>query len=160
MSDAELAAEIETQVTSTWGDLITPDDPYLELLVAEQDPHRVWWRDLEADVGSGGGVYVATLEEWAAISVGTFAPTAITETWAGEEGPVRVSFEMDGTTHVLEPDYLEDWIDPRILGPINQLIEPTGRQFRMLAPFDQSALVMAMTDAEIVAFEAAGWCFL
>jgi hypothetical protein len=30
----------------------------------------------------------------------------------------------------------------------------------MLAPFDQSALVMAMTDAEIVAFEAAGWCFL
>jgi hypothetical protein len=159
LTDAELAAAIEAEVTTTWGDTITPDDPYLELLVAEQDADRVWWRDLEADVWAGGGVYAATLEEWAAISVGAFAPTGVTESWAGEEGPVRVSFELDGATHVLEPEYLEDWIDPGILEPINRLIEPTGRRFRMLSPFDQSAVVMALTEAETAGFEAAGWCF-
>lgn len=158
LTDAELSAAIEARLM-TWGYDITPDDPYLELVVADQDHDRVWWRDLEADVMSGEGVYAATLEEWAAISVGAFVPTGITETWAGEEGPVRVSFELDGASHVLEPEYLEDWIDPRILEPINRLIEPMGRRFRMLAPFDQSAFVMALTEAEAAGLEASGWCF-
>ena len=129
-------------------------------MVAEQDPDRVWWRDLEADVWSEGGLYASTLDEWAAISVGAFRPTGISETWASEEGPIRISFEMGGSTHILEPEYLEDWIDPRILEPINQLVAPTGRRFRMVSPFDQTAFVMALTDTEAAALEAAGWCFV
>jgi hypothetical protein len=158
LTDEQLAADLEAAIVAMWGD-VPPDDGSLELLVAEQDPTRVWWRDLEADVGAGGGVYAATLAEWAAISAGAFTPTEITETWASEEGPVSVSFESGGSTHVLEPEYLEDWIDPRILEPINQLIAPSGRQFRMVKAFDQSAFVMALTEEERSVLEAGGWCF-
>ncbi|MET0771909.1 MAG: hypothetical protein ABWZ82_02395 [Candidatus Limnocylindrales bacterium] len=160
LTDAELAEVIETAIATTWGGAIPPDDPFLELIVAEQDPDRVWWRDLEADVWSGGELYLATLEEWAAISVDAFTPSGISETWASEQGPIRIAFEMGGSTHILEPEYLDDWIDPRILEPINELIAPTGRRFRMLSPFDQTAFVMALTDTEVAELERAGWCFV
>ncbi len=158
LSDAALGAEIETAIADAWGDQV-PDEPLLELLVAEQDVTRVWWRDLEADVGPGNGVYKSTLEEWAAISAGAFAPTAIEETWQSDAGPVKVAFEMGGTAHVLEPEYLEDWIDPRIATPINGLVAPSGRQLAFFKAFDQTAFVMALTKDERDALLDRGWCF-
>ena len=52
---ADLADEIERSIAEMWGP-IDQDDPLFELFVAEQDPSRVWWRDLEADVGAGSEV--------------------------------------------------------------------------------------------------------
>jgi hypothetical protein len=158
LSDAALGAEIEAAITAHWGVQIS-DEPLLELFVAEQDTTRVWWRDLEADVGGGNRVYTSTLEEWAAISVGAFAPSAIAETWQSDAGPVEVTFETGGAGHVLEPEYLEDWIDPRIATPINDLIAPSGRQFAFFKAFDQTAFVMALTEDERDALEDRGWCF-
>jgi hypothetical protein len=158
LSDAALGAEIEAAITEAWGDQ-TPDEPLLELFVAEQDSARVWWRDLEADVGPDNGVYTSTLEEWAAISAGTFTPSAIEETWQSDAGPVKVAFDLGGTAHVLEPEYLEDWIDPRIATPINELIAPSGRQLAFFKAFDQTAFVMALTKDERDALEDRGWCF-
>jgi hypothetical protein len=158
LSDEDLAADVEAGIGRDWGGLLA-GDPLEELFVAEQDRGRAWWRDLEADVAADGGVYEATLGEWAAISAGAFAPTAVIEAWASETGPVTISFQMDGLTHVLQPDYLEDWIDPRILGPIDDLIAPSGRRFLMVAPFDQTAFVLALTGEEQTALEARGWCF-
>ena len=131
----------------------------MELFVVEQDHTRAWWRDLESDVADGNHVYEATLAEWAAISSGAFAPTAIRETWASETGPVSVSFDISGATHTLRPEYLEDWIDPGIATPINELMAPSGRQFMFLQAFDQTAFLMALTPVERAALEARGWCF-
>jgi hypothetical protein len=83
----------------------------------------------------------------------------VVEAWASETGPVTISFQMDGATHLLTPEYLEDWIDPRILEPIDALIAPSGRRFLMVAPFDQSAFVLALAGEEQAALEARGWCF-
>lgn len=159
VTDADLARELEASLLETWGEVLATDDPYLELLVADQDAARVWWNDLEADVIAGNDVYLRTLMGWAAISVGAFSPEAVVETWAGEEGPVEVTFEADGDTHVLTPAYIEDWIDPGILVPINELIAESGRRFELYKAFDQTALVLALTDGERSALEARGWCF-
>ncbi len=159
LSDDELGAEIETTIRQEWGIDVDPSDPFLELLVAGQDEQRIWWRDLEADVGPGGDVYVSTIREWAAISVGAFAPESIEEDWASAEGPITVTVTAHGKLLVLEPEYLEDWIDPRIATPINELIAPSGRQFTFFQAFDQTAFVVALTDSERVALEDRGWCF-
>jgi hypothetical protein len=119
----------------------------------------VWWSDLEADVGAENHVYASTLEEWAAISKGAFAPQQIQETWDSGSGPVTIRFALDGETVELTPEYLEDWIDPRILTPINEQIADAERQFELFQAFDQSAFLMALTAKERAALEARGWCF-
>ena len=159
VTDAELAAEVEAGVLEVWGEPVANDDPFLDLLVADQDASRVWWYDLEADVSDGNDVYIDTLEGWADISVGAFAPEDIVETWGGDEGPVEVTFKQDGATHALMPAYLEDWIDPGMVVPINDLIAASGRRFELYKAFDQTAFVMALADAERQALEARGWCF-
>ncbi|MEX1171111.1 MAG: hypothetical protein WEG56_00730 [Chloroflexota bacterium] len=157
-TDADLAAEIERSMAETWGE-IDHNDPLFELFVAEHDRTRVWWRDLEADVSDGSEVYRSVLEEWAAISVGVFAPTAIEERWASLDGPVTVTFEHGGTAQLLEPDHIEDWIDPRIATTINELIASSGRRFDFVKAFDQTAFVMALTDDERASLASRGWCF-
>lgn len=159
LSDAELAAELGAALQDEWGDSLTSSDPLFELFLAELDRSRVWWRDLEADVFEGNRVYHAVLEELAAISLGAFAPASVAESWASEGGPVTVSFELDGQRHVLEPDYIEDWIDPTILDEINRLIDASGRRLEIVKAFDQTAYVVALTAAERAALEARGWCF-
>ena len=57
------------------------------------------------------------------------------------------------------PEYLEDWIDPRIITPINESIAASGRQFTLVQPFDQTAFVLALDDQERAALEGRGWCF-
>jgi hypothetical protein len=157
LSDADLGAEIEAQVAQQWGG-VPPDDFIMELLVAEHDVERVWWRDLEADVVEENQVYAATLAEWADISVGAFTPSSIVEDWQSETDP-SVTFALGGSDRVLEPEYLEDWIDPRIATPINEMIAPSGRQFAFFKAFDQTAFLMAVTAEERDAFESRGWCF-
>jgi hypothetical protein len=158
-TDEQLAGEFEREIADEWGSE-PPDDPiYAELLVAERDVDRAWWGDLEADVIQENEVYVATVDEWAAISVGAFTPTSITETWRTPEGPVDISFELAGNSHTVTAEYLDDWIDPRIATAINALIAASRRQFLFFQSFDQSAFVMVLTDDERTAFETRGWCF-
>lgn len=159
LSDAAIGTEVERAIAETWGNEIDPEEPMLDLLVAEQDTTRVWWRDLEADVAEGNNVYRSTLEEWAAISAGAFAPRSIEERWESDTGPVKVTFQIGGATHVLEPEYLEDWIDPRIATEINELIAASGLQFVFFKAFDQTAFVVSLTSAERDALEERGWCF-
>jgi hypothetical protein len=159
MTDAALAAAVETAMADVWG---APEDvpaSLVELVVAEQDPTRVWWRDLEADVAAENEVYAQTIAEWSEISAGAFEPTDIVETWQGPAGPVTVAFTHDGTQRTLSPEYLEDWIDPRILTQINEAIADSGRRFEMVKAFDQTAFVIALTEAEREGLEARGWCF-
>ena len=159
LSNEDISQRVEARLDELHGGALLADDPLLELVVASLDESRVWWGDLEADVGHGSEAYVMTLEQWAAISKGAFAPRDIRETWESEEGPVTVAFALDGENVELRPEYLEDWIDPRILTPINERMAESGRRFELFQAFDQSAFVMALTDRERDALEARGWCF-
>jgi hypothetical protein len=159
-TDAEVAAEVEDSIKARWGDQIGPDEPLLDLFVAEQDRARVWWQDLEADVSDGNEVYAQTLADWGGISVGSFDPEAIVERWESDSGPVTVTFELDGIEHILNPAYIEDWIDLQVLGEVNGLIASSGRRFESYRAFDQSAFVISLTPDERAALEHdRGWCF-
>ena len=158
-SNEDVISDVDARLEETFGGTLTADDPYLDLIVASMDVSRVWWGDLEADVGAENQVYAATLEEWAAISEGAFDPQAIEERWASGSGPVTISYAVDGQAVELAPDYLEDWIDPRILTSVNEQIADSGRQFELFQAFDQSAFVMALTGSERTALVARGWCF-
>ena len=85
---------------------------------------------------------------------GAFTPDAIEETWDGDGGPVTVAFAQGGAAQTLHPAYLEDWIDPRILAPINGLIAEPGDGSSSYRAFDQTAFVMALTETERAALEA------
>ena len=146
VSNEDVSQRVEARLDELYGGDALADDPLLELVVASLDQSRVWWGDLEADVGDVNQVYAQTLEEWAAISKGSFEPEDVRETWASESGPVTVSFTLDGEEVELKPEYLEDWIDPRIITPINERIADSGRQFELFQAFDQSAFLMALTD--------------
>ena len=159
LSDQELGEELEAALIEEWGEQIPEDEPLFELFVAALDRSRVWWGDLEADVGDGSDVYASVLEEWAAVSGGSFQPDQIEETWESEAGPVTVSFTLDGEQVELAPEYLEDWIDPRIITPINESIAASGRQFTLVQAFDQTAFLLALDEGERAALEARGWCF-
>jgi hypothetical protein len=159
LSNEDISQRVEARLDELYGGELLADDPLLELIVASLDESRVWWGDLEADVGDGNDVYVSTLEQWAAISKGAFEPEDVRETWDAEDGPVTVTFTLDGENVELKPEYLEDWIDPRILAPINDQIADSGRRFELFQAFDQSAFVMALSDRERDALEARGWCF-
>jgi hypothetical protein len=159
LSDEELAEELEASLKEEWGEQIPENDPFFELFVAAQDRTRAWWGDLEADVADGNDVYASALEDWAAVSVGAFEPEQVEETWESQAGPVKNSFTLDGEGVELTPEYLEDWIDPRIITPINERIADSGRQFTLVKAFDQTAFLMALDEGERAALEARGWCF-
>jgi hypothetical protein len=160
VSVAELATRIDDTIADQWGADLPPDDPLRDLVVAAEDHDRVWWGDLEADVSRDNDVYASLIQALAMISLGAFQPTSdITETWAGDEGPVAIDYTLaDGPQH-LAPAYLEDWIDPMIIGPINDSIAGSGRRFDLYRAFDQGALIIALTPAERTALESRGWCF-
>jgi hypothetical protein len=159
-TDEKLGAAIDEHSMVQFGTKAEPDNPVSELVVAAADDKRVWWSDLEADVDPSNKVYESSLQSWAAISGGAFAPTAIEETWGSSTGPVTLSFTYDGKRETVHPAYLEDWIDPTVLTRINALIAPSGRQFELYRAFDQTLFLTALTGAEKRALERdRGWCF-
>jgi hypothetical protein len=157
---AEIARDVAKQLEADFGVAPSPTDPFSDLLVAAADGSRVWWGDLEADVGDQNRVYEQFIEEWGAISVGAFDPVRVEETWEGAQGPVVVSLMVDGEPLELHPAFLDDWIDPRILPPINDAIALADRQFELYRAFDQTLYLVALTPEEKRALENdRGWCF-
>ena len=159
LTDAELARDVDASIEERWSGSLQPDDPLRDLAIAEQDHARVLWIDLEADVAEANDVYVGLIGDLAAISVGDFSPVDVVESWDSDTGPIRVEFSTESGPQVLEPAYLEDWIDPMILMPLNGMIVDTGRRFELYRAFDQTALIVAVTDPDRVALERLGWCF-
>ena len=58
-----------------------------------------------------------------------------------------VRFTLDDEDVELTPEYLEDWIDPRIISSINERIAASGRQFTLVKAFDQTAFLLALDQA-------------
>ncbi len=146
--DDEIAAVVDDLYAAAFGAPLPRDGEAAELGVAAHDATRVWWQDIEADVDQENAVYEATLREWSAISVGAFRPESITERWATERGPITVDVTLDGRMHTLRPAYQDDWIDLGIVPQLNQVIRASGRQFEVVAAFDQTAVILALTPGE------------
>ncbi|MEW9701975.1 stalk domain-containing protein [Paenibacillus sp. SI8] len=122
-------------------------DAFADLYVLQQDTDRVWMEDTEADVGQGNDSYVQALKNWSAISRGTFKPTDIVEKWESEEGPITVTFTLNGQKKSVHPLYMNDFLDTEILKEINILIRDSGYQFAEVV-IDQEVFVTVLTAEE------------
>ncbi len=160
ISDEVLSETLEALYREEWNKGYGSDDTRADLLVLKFDESRVWWQDTEADVCDVNRVYVETFEQWGAISEGVFVPKDINETWASEEGPIEVSFALNGQLVKVYPQYANDYIDMEVLGQINELIRDTGRRFEVYEFFDQTAFVIVLTREEKKKLEMErGWRF-
>lgn len=150
LSDEELAEKLEEEISAEWGsDIIcTPKDILGDLNLLQLDTKRVWWADLEADVCRENSIYEETLCQWATISRQCFSPTAITETWQGEEGPVIVRFTMNGLQYEVHPRYCSDFIDLAIVEDLNSIIAESGYRFEVYDHDDQMAFVVVLNADE------------
>lgn len=160
-SDKELANMLVKEHIEKWGKPYDPTDQYSDLTLLSLDTSRIWWKDTEADVCSGNSVYKRTLQEWSLISRGAFLPENITEYWETEEGPIQVNFDHENSSYVLQPEFLDDYIDLRLLSQINRLIMANGKNFEMFRPFDQTGFVVVLTgDEKKLLQRERGWQFV
>ena len=158
--DARMAADLAADHVAEWGEPLDQDSDLVELDLVRQDAARVWWEDTEADVARGNDAYVELIEGLAPISRGGLAPTAVTEAWEGDEGPVLVRIELPRGAVEIEPRYLDDYLDiDTVLARLNDALPADGPRFALYAPFDQTAFVTCVTDAERRRLEERGWSF-
>jgi hypothetical protein len=153
LGDEELADRLQAEHREQWGEDLgpIPDHPPLaEILVMSKDPERSWWEDTEADVLPGNRVYERVLEQWAAISLGSFPPDRIAERWSSPSGPVTVEVLAGAERLELRPRVREDWLDMGIVEPLNQMLERLGapRRFATLDPGDQTAFLTCLSEEE------------
>jgi len=141
------AADVIRRYTEESGKPPNPAKPLDDAELLSLSENDVWADDQEADVCSENKVYEEVLAQWAAISRGAFAPSAITEKWDSEKGPVTVSFQLNGQLVSVLPRYNDDWIDMEILLQINRLIGTSGYQFEC-TDLGNRALVLCLTPAE------------
>lgn len=148
-SDEELAAYLAAEHEDLWGEPLDRPPPELDWQVAAYDESRVWWEDTEAGVLAGNDAYPKVIRAWAAISRGALQPRYVVEEWASEQGPVRVELSLRrGGRHVLRPRVIDDYYDLGILTQINEFLDPNGPRFVIVERFDQTAVVLAVTEAE------------
>lgn len=160
LSDEELATKIEDVYAAEWGGEFDATSPHADYFILKADADRVWWQDTEADVCGENKVYEQVLPEWGRISGGSFTPSDITEVWEDEEGPVTVEFAQDRRRHLVEPEYVEDYIDMGIITEINELIGPSERRFELADTGDQTAFLICLSsDEKTRLIRERGWKF-
>jgi hypothetical protein len=157
---AALAPRLARRHRREWGEPLRLRTIYDELVLTGYDRRRVWFEDTERDVLPGNDAYVAFLRDLRRISGGAFAPRGAAEEWAGEEGPVRLTFALDGRRRTVRAAPAGDFLDLCVLPQINRLIARRGRRFELFVPFDQTAYVVALTGSERARLEREhGWRF-
>ena len=122
--------------------------PDADLHLVATDPLRAWKMPLDLEAKAGQLVYTPLLQEWSRISVGSFRPEDISEFWETDEGPILLEFTHDRRRHMIEARYLEGDFDLHILGPINELIEESGRRFEMIEGADRSLILLLCITPE------------
>lgn len=125
------------------------ESPEFDLFFLSLDNQRTLYDSM--DFGSalvpGGKAYVATVEALARISRGVFAPSNVSERWETTDGPIVISFQLEGKEHSLKVDTWDGMFDFRILLQINLLLKNTPHRFEM-APLDDILFITVLTAEE------------
>ncbi|MCX6377570.1 MAG: hypothetical protein NTU88_16300, partial [Armatimonadetes bacterium] len=149
LPDEELVSRLEQMYQENYEGPLDDSEGLLDVDLLTFDKTRVWYQDIECDVDMGQDVYVWALERLAAISRGAFQPKNIKESWESEEGPIEVSFTLNGEKQVVHPGFNYDYLDSGILDDINRMIKDSGYFFFIYPPFAQSAFITVLTMKEL-----------
>ena len=157
--DGQVAAELDERRRIVTGSPWDPDDPWSELELAAEDTARVWWRDTEADVAPGSQAYVTAIGQWAAISRGALVPEHVEEQWDQQAGQVAIRVLLDGVTHELVAQILDDYLDTTVVDQLNELLANRGVAFEQVVTSDQTAYLIVVSPEEKQALSDHGWPF-
>ncbi len=172
-----LGFSISEEMEETWSDYIEENEmtayveayPYTALLMdlswyddGEQEGAGVFWFDFEGwDISTD---YIRVLEGMQGLAPGSILDGVenIREDiekvdWEKGEGTIIVSLEWEGQEHSWEMDMENDWIDAKVLGIYNSLLEKEGISERFYYTGDdgQGALVFYCTRDWASEFERA-----
>jgi hypothetical protein len=130
-------------------------------LVAALGADRVWISDAEA-VWEQARFYAGALPSLAAISRGSFAPVAVSESWhrSDPEPPViELAYELDGRDHRFWILRRGDFATTELLLGVNRSLAPDAPRFEIAAPVDQDWHVVCVGAGERRALLADGFAF-
>lgn len=105
------------------------NDDYINLKIAQLDPKRVWWHDLEADVLNGNMVYVRAVKEFAELSGGFLQADQIKEEWESDNGPVHISFQDGKTLRAFQLKSNDDWYDEEFFDSMEKFMTANGSPY-------------------------------
>ena len=102
LTAAELAAQIQADYLAESGRPLAEARAHTDLLLAKQDPSRVWCQ--RSSDSRTANSYAEVLRSWAEISRGAFDPVFIEERQASPRGPITVKFVHGGHDVALHPN--------------------------------------------------------
>lgn len=159
MPDARVADLLLRHHESEWGRPFDPEEDHEAVRVAESDVDRMARIDTEC-VSPGADAYVDVVLAMARISRGRFQPADVREAWEGEDGPVRVSFTLDGRRREIALEVTGDYLDEHVVDGVNAMLAGAGWRFERLVTGDQTMLLVALSASERRALEREhGWRF-
>jgi hypothetical protein len=126
------------------------DEDYINLKIAQLDPKRVWWHDLEADVLNGNMVYASTVKEFVELSGGFLRAEQIKEEWETDNGPVHISFQDGETLRAFQLKSNDDWYDDDFFDYMEKFMTANGSPCNLYLYIGtgQDAFVIRLTKAE------------
>ena len=133
LSDEELSTQLFEKAKKTLDpeqflEVFDPKEKELfELSLAQLDPSRIWWKEMECGVVHGNDTYCEILKEFQVLSNGYFRPEKIEESWESADGPISISFEIDGEAHRYQPEFKYDWLDSGLIDKIYDIF--TNKKF-------------------------------
>lgn len=151
-TDAAITAALVKALRESSSDTITDEDlasPEFDLFFLSLDPVRCLYSvmDFGDYLAPGNDAYVSSLEALANITRGVFKPENIKEHWDGPDGPIRVTFQLDGFPKELKVETWDGAFDFRILLQLNALLAKTDYRFEM-APMDDILFVTVLKAEE------------
>ena len=126
------------------------DEDYINLKIAQLDPKRVWWHDLEADVLNGNMVYVDAVKEFVELSGGYLRAEQIKEEWETDNGPIRISFQDGETLRAFQLKSYDDWYDEDFFDHMGKFMTANGSPYNLYVYIGtgQDAFVIRLSKAE------------
>lgn len=126
------------------------DGDFINLKIAQLDPKRVWWHDLEADVLNGNMVYASTVKEFVELSGGYLRAEKIKEEWETDDGPVHISFQDGETLRAFQLRSIDDWYDEDFFSYMEKFMTANGSpyNFYIYIGTGQDVFLIRLTKAE------------
>ncbi|SHG39392.1 hypothetical protein SAMN04488109_0030 [Chryseolinea serpens] len=126
------------------------EEDYINLKIAQLDPKRVWWHDLEADVLNGNMVYASTVKEFVELSGGYLRAEQIKEEWETDNGPIHISFQDGDTLRAFQLKSYDDWYDEDFFNYMEKFMTANGSPYKFYVYIGtgQDAFVIRLTKAE------------
>ena len=120
------------------------------------DTERVVGLDPEADTAPGNDVYIQVLDDLAGITAGALALSEAAEDWDSEPGRVIVTFVANGAPHRLRLHQFDDWVDPKLIPLLNDIVPRHQGRFYCLDTGGQMYPITFATAEEVKALNAFG----